>query len=227
MKKELLIAGATGNLGKGVTKYFIKQDYEKIYLLGRNLEASADEIEGIRRIQAGDLSVEKNVEEVFSKIKPEQTTTYFLFSTLGGYTGGSTLWDTSFEDFERMIKINLFTNFLIAKHFSDLVSKSSGGSLCLTSSFASFSPEINKAAYGISKSALNFMVRTLALEARSINMSVNAIAPFLINTEENRSWVKDKTLMIDPEEIAQVVCNLFNNYKFITGSIIALPFSLH
>lgn len=227
MKKELLIVGASGNLGKGVTKYFIKQDYDKIYLLGRNLEASTDEIEGIRRIQAGDLLDEKNVEAVFSKIKPEQATTYFLFSTLGGYTGGSTLWDTSFEDFERMIKINLFTNFLIAKHFSILVSKSSGGSLCLTSSFASLAPEINKAAYGVSKSALNFMVRTLALEARGINMSVNAIAPYLINTEENRTWVKDKSLMIDPEEIAQVVYNLFNNYRFITGSIIALPFSLH
>jgi NAD(P)-dependent dehydrogenase (short-subunit alcohol dehydrogenase family) len=227
MKKELLIVGASGNLGKGVTKYFIKQDYKKIYLLGRNLEASTDEIEGIRRIQVDDLSVEKNVEEVFSKITPDKTTTYFLFSTLGGYTGGSTLWDTSFEDFQRMININLFTNFLIAKHFSRLVSKSSGGSLCLTSSFASLTPEKNKAAYGISKSALNFLVQSLALEAKSINMSVNAIAPYLINTEENRTWVKDKSLMIDPEEIAQVVYSLFDNYRFITGSIIALPFSLH
>ncbi|MDP4193865.1 MAG: SDR family oxidoreductase [Bacteroidota bacterium] len=227
MKKELLIVGATGNLGKGVTKFFIKQEYAKIYLIGRNLEASTDEIEGIRRIQAGDLSSEKNVEAVFSEIKPVKTTTYFLFSTLGGYSGGRTLWDTSFEEFERMIKINLFTNFLIARHFSILVSKSSGGSLCLTSSFASLAPEINKAAYGVSKSALNFMVKTLALEAKSINMSVNAIAPNLINTEENRRWVKDKSLMIDPEGIAQVVYNLFDNYKYITGSIITLPFSLH
>jgi NAD(P)-dependent dehydrogenase (short-subunit alcohol dehydrogenase family) len=223
MRKELLIFGSNGALGKGVTKTLTRKDFDKIYLFDFNLkEQSTDQ--KIVSIEIKDLSKEENVIVAFSRIKPEKDTSFFLFSTIGGFSGGQTIWETKLEDCERMISINLTTNFLLAKHFSWLVKASAGGSICLTAAYNSENPEVMKGAYGASKSALVHLIRTLAQEGQKINLSANAISPHIIDTPANRSWMTDAdySKWIKPEEIGEVAYSLFNNYKFVSGNIITM-----
>ncbi len=168
--------------------------------------------------------MENNVLAAMYEIKTNEKTKLFLYSTIGGFYGGTSVWETEEIDFDRMINMNLKTNFFIAKHFATLVKKSLGGSICFTSAFTGNHPEKLKFAYGAAKSTINYLVKTLAQEATDLNLSVNAIAPFIIDTAANREWIKNAnySTWIRPEEIGELVHSLFTNYNFVSGNIIEL-----
>ena len=224
MKKELIIFGADGNLGKGVSKVLTKKGFDKIYLVGRKNTDHLDE--NLLFIQSKDLLLEENVKKVFSEIAPAKDKIFFLLSTIGGYSGGKILWEIEQKDWESLFKINVEISFLIAKYFSLLVKESAGGSICFTSALTSFNAESKKSLYGASKAALNYLVQTLALEGKEINLSANAIAPIILDTKENREWVKDSTLLIKMNEIGELIYNLFDNFRIVSGNIIKLPYNL-
>lgn len=222
MKKELLIFGSSGALGNGVTEIFLKKNYDKIYLF--DFKHKAIPSTDVKQILVNDLSVEENVKIAFSKVIPSRDTAFFLFSTVGGFTGGKKIWETELGDFDRMINMNLKTSFLIAKYFSLLVKSSHSGSICLTSAYTGLVPESGKAVYGTSKAALIHLIKTLAEEGKEINLSANAIAPLIIDTPANREWMKDADFedWIKPAEIGEFVDSLFLSYNIQTGNIYML-----
>jgi len=229
MKKELLIFGSGGALGNGVTEIFLTKDYDKIYLFDfKHKEIIQPKV---KQIIVNDLSAEENVKKVFNEITPSKDSAFFLFSTVGGFLGGKKTWDTDSKDFDKMINMNLKTNFLIAKYFSLLVRNSHSGSICLTAAFTGLSAEAGKNVYGTSKAALIHMIKTLAEEGTEIKLTANAIAPFIIDTPANREWMPAPVLSgkeeyyenwIKPKEIAEFVNAVFQNYNIITGNIFQL-----
>lgn len=223
MDRKLIIFGASGALGKGVVSTLIKKQFEEILLFDFKFDEKFTD-KRIKTFQTKDLSIENNVLAAMFEIKTSEKTQIHLFSTIGGYYGGTNVWETEEEDFNRMINMNLKANFLIAKHFSAVVKKSYSGSMCFTSAFTSLQPEKLKFAYGTSKAALNYLVKTLADEGKSINLAVNAIAPFIIDTTSNREWQKnaDYSSWMKPEEIGELVYSLIENHNFISGNIIEL-----
>lgn len=224
MQKILLLFGANGALGKGVTNVLAKKDFDKIFLF--DFDVNQIEIAGknIEKIEIKDLSKEDNVIRAFSSLKPDKDTHYFLFSTIGGFWGGQTIWETKIEDWERIFNLNLTANFLLAKHFSWLVKGSAGGSICMTAAFTALNPEPMKSAYGTSKTALVHLTKTLAIEGQEINLSANVIAPYIIDTPANRDWMPnaDFNKWIKPEEIAEIIYSLFLNFKYVSGAVISL-----
>lgn len=221
--KVLIIFGSNGALGKGVTQVLSGKNFDKIYLF--DFKFNSDEsAPNVKNIVIDDLSIEENVKNAFENISPDKETLYFLFSTVGGYYGGKDLWDTKVTDFDKMMNINLKTNFLIAKYFSDLIKKSAGGSICLTSAYIADHPESGKSVYGASKAALSHLVRAISDEGAKINLTANAIAPYIIDTPANREWMdkKDYSKMIKPAEIGSLVQAIFNNFNFISGNIFEL-----
>ena len=223
MEKRILIFGANGALGKGVTKTLSSKNYDEIFLFDTKFDADAKDPR-IKQIIVKDLSIEKNVIQAFSGIIENPKSNYFLFSTIGGYYGGIEVRETEEVDFDRMFNMNLKSNYLILKRFSDLVKNSNGGSACFTSAYTTIQPEALKFAYGASKSALNYLVKVAALESDKINLSVNAIAPFIIDTPTNREWMKNANYesWMKPEEIGELINSLFENYNFVSGNIIEL-----
>jgi NAD(P)-dependent dehydrogenase (short-subunit alcohol dehydrogenase family) len=157
-------------------------------------------------------------------LKPEKDTYYFLFSTIGSFWGGETIWETKMEDWSRMIGLNLNANFLIVKHFSWIIKNSAGGSVCLAAAYIAENPEAMKGAYGVSKGALIQLVKTLAKEGNQIKLSVNAISPYIIDTPANRNWMTnaDYSKWIKPEEIGELVHSLFSHFNYLNGNIITL-----
>ena len=223
MKRVLLIFGANGALGKGVTQVLTKKDFSKIYLFGSKLD-DLPKSDNIEKVQTKDLSIEKNVVDAFSKIKSSKDILFFLYSTVGGFAGGKNIWESEADELDKMININFKTNFFIAKHFSLVVKESAGGSICFTAATTGISPSKKNSAYGSSKAALIHFVKTLALEGKEIRMTANAIAPYMIDTPANRKWMPDSDYekWVKPEEIGELVNNIFNNFNFMTGNIITI-----
>lgn len=225
MKKELLVFGANGALGRGVTTTMLRKNYDKIYLFDFSIEkANADTGKNVIKINTQDLSVEKNVADIFAKINPSKDTLFFLYSTVGGFAGGKTIRETDEAEWNKMMDMNLKSNFFIAKYFSKLVEKSAGGSICFTAAATGINPEAGKGSYGTSKSGLIHLVKTLALEGSSIKLSANAIAPYIIDTPANREWMKDADYnkWIKSEEIGELANSIFENFFFVSGNILRL-----
>jgi len=223
MKKELLIFGSSGSVGKEAVKIFSKKNYDTIYLFQRN----ENDIIADKKIKLNiikDLTIEENVENAFSVIEPSKDKILFLFSTIGTFMGGKSFWNTDFIDLKKILDINLNSNFLILKYFAKKVEKSAGGSACFISGYSGVEPMENSSIYGISKAALNYLIKTSALEGRKINLSVNAVAPYTIDTKENRKWINKNRLdtLIKPEEIINFAENCFENFQSISGNIITL-----
>jgi len=223
LKKELLIFGSNGALGKGVTRILKTKDYDKIYLFDFHLKKENTDPTMVQ-IKIDDLSNEENIKRAFSHIKSSKDTAFFLFSTVGGFAGGKKVWETDLDEFENMINTNLTTSFLIAKYFALLIKDSHSGSICFTAAYTGLLPESAKAAYGASKGAMIHLVNSLAEEGTEINLSANAIAPYIIDTPANRGWMKDDDFenWMKPEEIGELIHSLFDNYNFVTGNIIRL-----
>jgi NAD(P)-dependent dehydrogenase (short-subunit alcohol dehydrogenase family) len=67
-------------------------------------------------------------------------------------------------------------------------------------------------------------VKTISDEGVKINLTANAIAPYIIDTPANREWmdIKDYSKMIKPAEIGSLVLSIFKNFNFISGNIFDL-----
>ena len=222
MKKIFILFGASGDLGKTAVEYFMNRDYDFHYYFARG-EFHPD-INNTRyvAIKTGDLSDEAVVEEAFSKISLEDAG-YFLFSTVGGYSGGKEIAETAYSDWRRMLDMNLNSSFLIAKHFTRLASKARGGSICFMSALSSITVSSGSSSYSVSKNGLNNLVRILALEGKKNQISSNAIAPYAIDTPSNREWIKDFSKLVPRERICGTVQFLFENYQLLTGNLIEIP----
>ncbi len=221
-RKIFLLFGSTGVLGKAAVNYFIGRKYDHYYFFTRSELNFPVDAKNKTIIFVPDLTNEKFVAAAFEKVELENDALYFLFSTVGGYIGGQLISSTEYADFKKMIELNLGSSFLIAKHFAKLVGHSKGGSICFTSALSSFKPEANKAAYNISKNALNYLVQTLALEGGRINLRANAVAPFAIDSDANREWIKDISKLVTPEDICKSAQSFYED-KTASGQIIALP----
>ena len=220
MNKELLIFGAYGALGRGAAASLIEEDYSKIFLFDPHINSPVQRI-NVRNIKIGDLSVEEEAASAFANILPSKDKHFFLFSTIGGFWGGKSIAETGTADWDKMFEVNLKTNFQIAKQFSSLVNKSAGGSICFTAAISALKPAVRRAAYDASKSALISMVKTLALEGAEYNLSVNAVAPYIIDTPSNRKWMPDSDFesWVKPSEIGKLVGSVFSNFNILTGNV--------
>ena len=223
MIKELLIFGADGALGSGVTKVLSSKNYDKIHLFDFKFTKETKD-EKIKRYIIKDLSLEENVKKAFVNIKADKSSTFFLFSTVGGFAGGNKIWETDITEWDKMMKMNMTSSYLLAKHFANLVKNSNSGSICFTTAYTGLIPEVGKSAYGTSKSALIHFVKTLAEEGKAIKLSANAIAPYIIDTPANRNWMKDADYhsWMKPDEIAELIHSVFECHYFVSGNIITL-----
>ncbi|GMU84922.1 MAG: hypothetical protein AMXMBFR48_01640 [Ignavibacteriales bacterium] len=219
MKKVLIFAGHQGALGSGVHTVLSNKGFSQIILLSE-LYDSYSPVEGTRPDFADSLVVA----ELFARISSAKDTFFYLFSTIGGFAGGKSIWNAEPEDSHAMMQKNYETSYNLLREFSKLVEKAAGGSAVLISAWSAAHPEPNRAAYSSSKAALNHLIQTVALEGREINLSVCGLAPYLIDTPANREWMPEERwgTMQKPEEIGEFVHQVFTFSHILSGNIIEL-----
>lgn len=225
MKKEVIIFGASGDLGTIVSKVLLDKNYDKYHLFGRNFKFK-EERKNVLYHEVTDLENEDNVKDAFKNLESDKNTVIYLFSSIGGFIKSDTVQNTELGDLNSMIDKNFITSFLIAKHFVNLVRKSKNGSICFVSSINASIPLVGNFAYGVSKNALNYLVKTLAKEGREYNFTANVIAPNILDTEKNREWAKDKSKIVSLTDIAELVHNIFQNHKSVSGNVFEMQGSI-
>ena len=89
------------------------------------------------------------------------------------------------EDWERSVRINLTSPFLLAKAAAGPMAEAGGGSIILTSSTGALRGHARMHAYHATKSGLLGLVRSLADELAPSKIRVNALLPGFIDTPFN------------------------------------------
>jgi NAD(P)-dependent dehydrogenase (short-subunit alcohol dehydrogenase family) len=98
-----------------------------------------------------------------------------------GVGAGGPILDTAFEDWRRVLSVNLDGAFLTLQAAMRAM-RERGGSIVLTASAAGLKAEPGIAAYGSSKAAVIHLARIAAKEGGPLGIRVNAVAPGGVET---------------------------------------------
>ncbi len=148
----------------------------------------------------------------------------------------ASLIDTTVEDFDRVIAINVRGAWLCTKHAAPSMIERGGGAIVNMSSLAGHIAVGGSGAYGMSKAAISHLSRITAAELRSSNIRANALLPAFVDTpmQQTAMTMFDEALgeggaramiarlqgrMAAPEEMASIVAFLLSDdASMITGT---------
>jgi len=142
--------------------------------------------------------------------------------------------DLTTHDFQNILQINLIAPFQIISGLVKGMKERKYGRILNISSIWSIVSKEKRSIYSASKSGLDGLTRTLALELAPFNILVNSIAPGYVNTDMIQQYNSKKELekikeiiplnrFAEPDEIAELIKFLSSEKNsYITGQIIPI-----
>ncbi|WP_025737178.1 SDR family oxidoreductase [Mycobacterium genavense] len=158
------------------------------------------------------------------------------FVANAGVVHMASLIDTTVEDFDRILAINLRGAWLCTKHAAPKMIERGGGAIVNMSSLAGHIAVGGTGAYGMSKAGISHLSRIIAAELRSSNIRANALLPAFVDTpmQQTAMTMFDQALgqggalemiarlqgrMATPAEMAGIVAFLLSDdASMITGT---------
>ena len=152
---------------------------------------------------------------------------HLLVNNVGIAIGGRLL-ETSTDQFEKMVAVNLRSHFLTMKYAIPEITKAGGGAIVNVSSMAALRSN-QQVSYEATKAALLGLSRSAAASHARDNIRVNTILPGLINSSMVRRLVGDREDQVAPRipmrrqgtpwEIGKAIAFLLSDdASYITGT---------
>jgi NAD(P)-dependent dehydrogenase (short-subunit alcohol dehydrogenase family) len=210
MSKSIIITGATGNLGGAVTKKLLADGYKLYTTLVPNEKAPADD-----RIHAKlvDLFNEHDCAVYVDEISESDDVHAGIF-LVGGFAMGS-LTQTNLGALDKMIKLNFYTAFSMAKPLFEHFEKKGGGQIILIGARPALQAKQGKlaVAYALSKSLIFQLAEIINAEGKDKNIRASVVVPSTIDTPPNRESMPnaDFNKWVPAENIADVIAFLLTD----------------
>ncbi len=176
---RVLITGAASGIGAAVATRLAADGARKLILVDRDTEKLSDlgfTLPCERQPIAGDVADEA----LWDKADLTGLTHAVVNAGIGE---GGVIADLSFEEWRRVMSVNLDGAFLTLRAALKAIRATGGGrGVVLTASAAGIKAEPGIAAYGTSKAAVIHLAKIAAKEAAGDGIRVNAIAPGGVGT---------------------------------------------
>jgi NAD(P)-dependent dehydrogenase (short-subunit alcohol dehydrogenase family) len=223
--RSSLITGGTGALGTVIAKRFVDEGARVTITLRepKDLERLPPSMQrAVLPLQA-DVTSEADVSLLFDKAEQGNGPVEVLVNTVGGFLPRTEIPNTTLEQWNKMMDINLKSAFLCTREALRRMNGKPYGRIINISAMTGMRPSPGRAAYAISKAAVALFTEIAAQEQKGTGITVNAIAPSIIDTEANRASMPDEdySKWVKRERIADIICYLCSDVaKDITGTII-------
>lgn len=170
--KTILITGASTGIGKATAELFAQNNC-KVYNLDFKAPAYTDPM--IEFIQC-DVSNFDSVNSAVNAIMAKETELNYVFTNAGVHVY-ATLEDTTLEEIDRLININLKGQMYVLKCTMPIMKKQKKGRVVIMGSDTALIGKPSLAVYSSTKGALGELVKCLAIDCAPYNICVNGIFP--------------------------------------------------
>jgi NAD(P)-dependent dehydrogenase (short-subunit alcohol dehydrogenase family) len=223
--KTVLVTGVghAGQVGFALAEAFVKAGARVVAVdVSPRAEELARELGGEQIGLQADLTVRSNVETLMLAVQERCGALHAVVNAAGGLSVTKPLAETSEEEWHRELQRNSDTAFLVSTAALPLLRRTRGAIVNFAAP-AGLRAQAQLGAYSAAKAVVVALTRTLALEEKEQGVRVNAIAPGMIDTEQNRKSVEnpDQVRWVSRAQIAQVVLFLCSDAaSAITGETI-------
>lgn len=185
-KKVVMITGAATGIGRETAILFAKEG-AKLILTDINEENGNQVVNEIQGDGGEAIFLKHDVssEDNWKNVVEEAVTAYSKIDVLMNNAGIyiiKPLADTTLEDWNKLMDINVTGVFLGMKHVAPIIAKQQKGSIINLSSVAGLQGFAGHTLYGASKGAVRTMTKDVAMEYARENVRVNSIHPGYIAT---------------------------------------------
>ena len=239
--KIILITAATRGIGYSIVEACAKAG-ATVYMGARNLEVAKEKVEKL--ILQGydvhyvynDATKKETYHTMVEQVIQEQGRIDVLVNNFGTSNPRTDLdmEHTDYNDFMESLDMNLASVYLSSQAVIPHMKKNGGGSIINISSIGGLIPDIARIGYAVSKDAIIYLSKNMALQLGRDNIRVNVVCPgqtatdALLNnmSEEFQAFFTRHTpikRMAKPEEIAEAVVYFAGDLAaFTTGQVISV-----
>ena len=227
--KNIIVTGATGGIGNSIIK--------KLSEGGANLLATGTRNEKLEELKSKfqkinilkfDISQIDKIEDFVENATKLLGGRLDCIVNNAGINQDNLAIRMSFDEWQKVININLTSTFLMTKASIKKMLKNKSGKIVNITSVVGHTGNLGQANYTASKAGIIAMSKTLAIEYSKKNININCISPGFIKsvmTDQLDQKIKDNILSKipsarfgEPDDIAYAVLFLCSNQSdYING----------
>ena len=243
--KIAVVTGAGSGVGRA-SALALLQDGWSIALAGRRKEPLEETARmagdaGQRALVVPtDVGKPDEVAALFARVKERFGRLDFLFNNAGGNVPAGPLEDLAYEDWARVVQINLTGSFLCAQQAFRIMKEQSpqGGRIVNNGSISAHAPRPDSVAYTSTKHAITGLTKSISLDGRKYDIACgqidigNAATPMTVRMQRGVKQANGE-VMVEPTMDVRHVSNalvhmaslpLDSNIQFLTVMATKMPF---
>lgn len=234
--KRALVTGASRGIGRAIALEMAREGSDVVVNYRHSKDRAREVAHDIEALGRHALVVEADVSkpdqvEVMRKLVLEELGGIDILVNNAGVHRHLKSWEMDVDEWHRILGVNLDGAFLCSKSFIAEMKTNRWGRIINISSIIALIGTDHEAHYAASKAAIIGLTKSLAIELGGYNITVNAIAPGLIETDMTAgasAEERKKSLELipvgrigRPGDIAHVAAFLASDRaSFITGQTI-------
>lgn len=236
MSEAVLVTGASRGIGRGIALSIAERGYDVIVHYGSNKEAASATAEQVRsigptaRLLGFDVS---NRDEALTALEQDMAKhgTYYGVICNAGITRDNAFPAMSADDWNAVLRTNLDGFFNVVNPVvMPMIRRKKPGRIIAISSIAGLVGNRGQVNYSAAKAGIIGAVKALALELAKRQITVNCIAPGLIETDMTADLPREQILKMipmrrlgTPEEVGSVASFLCSDAaSYITRQVITV-----
>lgn len=214
--KNIVVSGASKGIGRAIVLYFAQKGFN-VAFCSRNEENLLKLKEEILKINSeaivlaikADVSKIKELHFFAEIVKANFNKIDVLVNNAGVFLQGN-LIDMEFDDFDTVLKTNLYSAFILTQEFTPLFKNQNNGYIFNISSIAGLEAYKNGGAYNVSKHALTGFSKTLRNELKDFNIKVSTVYPGATLTDSWAGVDLPENRFIPADDIAKTIFNIYS-----------------